>query len=134
MRICNAGTARFSVSMIRNSTICGFQSINDVWMMLNDSKVCGFAIRIRSTAVCALRLKQDRQKNTALPMCPHLIALLDESDCGHLCMCSYGDRGNRVETNHIDVFHGGPMTAVDEAREEMARRSFLQNLHAGHVK
>lgn len=104
-----------------------FETLDGVWMKYNHWRDCDFAIRIRDTAVCSLRLKQQAQANTALPMSPDLIRLLDESDCGRGCVCQLG----ALEPNHVDVFEQSPdhAVSVDSHKEHSTRQRFLRNLH-----
>ena len=79
---------------------CDFDTIDNVYTLQNSGRACDFALRMRDTAVCALRLKQGVQANTRLSMLPALISLLDEWDSGRRCICQLGGG----EPNHADVF------------------------------
>ena len=105
-----------------------FDTLEEVWMKLNDSREADFAIRIRAPAICALRRKQDKQGRTALPMDPHLIALLHEVQGNTLCLCQF--QGSDAH-DHVDVYEGSNYlgTSVDESKKHMSRQRFFQRLH-----
>ena len=108
---------------------CDFMTIEDVWNQFSDSREASFAIRIRDTAVCALRLKQEKQAHTALPMPPFLIALLNECSNEGRCVCNM----HGGESNHVDVFDQSPDHPggfIDAFHEHAMRQRFLKNLHA----
>ena len=98
---------------------CDFDTLEDVWSNQNNGRDCDFALRIRTTALCALRWKQEQQAGTNLPMSAALVALLDESDAGRGCMCQVGGH----EAEHQDVFTDSPEHegTLDSFRESASR-------------
>ncbi len=106
---------------------CDFDTLEEVWDTLNDGRVCDFALQIRTTALCALRLKQEEQAGTYLPMSAALVALLDESEAGRGWICQL-DGG---EPNLQDVFTHSPEKggSLDSFRESASRPIFLLRLH-----
>ncbi len=106
---------------------CDFDTIDETFTLLNSGRDCDFALQMRDTAVCALRLKQGEQANTELPMLPALVSLLDEWDCGGRCICQMSGG----EPSHRDVFDDSPddnYSSVDSFKERAARQRFLINL------
>ena len=113
---------------IHTEVLCDFMTIEEVWNRFSDARESSFAIRIRNTASCALRLKQQKQAHTALPMSPNLIALLDEHDNGVRCVCHRAGE----EPNHVDMFDQSPdfpEGSVDAFHEHAMRQRFLKKLH-----
>ncbi len=99
-----------------------FETLADVYIKYSDGRDCAFGLRIRDTALCALRRKQEEQKRTVLPMLPALVALLDESQPSQRCTCQNAPMIGGGEADHRDVFDESPdhATTVDSFREQSA--------------
>jgi hypothetical protein len=108
-----------------------FETLADVYAKYSDGRDCAFGLRIRDTALCALRHKEKEQKHTVLPMSAALIALLDESQPSQRCTCQNAPMIGGGEADHRDVFGESPdhATTVDSFREKSARQIFLRKLH-----
>ena len=105
-----------------------FETVNGVFRAHSGGRITGFAIRIREAALCALRLKQQVQAPTALPMCRNLISLLDEVQSGEKCSCEIHGQA----PHHVDMFDESPSddtNSLDAFREHCYRQRFLRVMH-----
>ncbi len=108
------------------------ETLADVYIKYSDGRDCAFAIRIRDTALCALRRQEEEeQKRTSVPMLPALVTLLDEPQPSQRCTCQNAPMISGLEADHRDVLNESPNNArtVDSFREQSARQIFLPRLH-----
>ena len=114
--------------MFNVPTADDFEQIGTLWERLNRGHECLFTLVLRAKSLCALRLKQEDQADTPLPMNPRLEAITEESFVGTLCTCQAGPDD---DCNHVDRFQQSPDDMYldrDAFREFTERQRYLRNL------